>query len=77
MADMKKEIEKLFDKEVPDVYGLSQAKFCVTLSDHHYLTLANYAANEVRRLCVDLSLWNEHSNKNGVEVYLSFLLAVI
>lgn len=39
-----------------------------TFTDEEYLNLANQAADEVRFLCSNLSLWNVHSSKDGIDV---------
>jgi len=41
----------------------------VTLSNEEYADLAELAADEVRRLCLDLSLWNVYSSKDGTEIF--------
>jgi len=53
----------------PDLFSLSRAKEHVTLPDQQYIKLATYAAYEVRRLSSNLSLWNEYSSKDGIEIF--------
>jgi len=59
----------LDESETPDMFSLSRAKEHVTLPDQQYIKLATYAACEVRRLSSNLSLWNEYSSKDGVEIF--------